>query len=234
MLRVGWVGVVNIDVRGRPSYAMAWCQLEFHERVFVEREAMAAMSDHIHVAASTGGTGVARALVRQAATGESAVFTAYTAEVEGAWVAVCPKLPGDVVQVAVDPGEALVVESGSLLAYSEGVSPHLRYGGVRGVLMREGLVFIKLTGSGVGLLSAYGGIEPIPLEDGQVVVVDTGHIVAFSDSMEYQIGPLGGVATAALSGEGLVAKFTGPGTVLIQTRSEAQLRNWLEPKPPRR
>lgn len=220
---------MNVEVRCRPAYAMAYCRLDYQERVFVEREAMAAMSDHVHVAATTGGTGVARALFRQATVGEGALFSAYTAEVQDAWVALCPRTPGDIATVMIEPDDCLVVQAGSLLAYGEGVQPHVRYGGLRGILMREGLLFIKMSGSGIAVLSAYGGIERLELADGESLIVDTGHLVAFSDTMDYEVGPLGSIATSALTGEGLVSRFTGPGVVLIQTRAEAQLRSWLSP-----
>ena len=220
-----------MTLRCRPAYAMAICELAHGERVFVEREAMAAMSDGLHVSATTGGTGVARALLRKATVGEPLIFSSFVAEREGAWVALSPKYPGDISTVNLDPNDPLVVQAGSLLAYSEGLAPQLRYGGVRGVLMREGLLFSRMRGEGIAVLSSYGGIERIELQAGEGAVVDTGHLVAFSDAMRYEIGPLGSVTTSALTGEGLVSRFVGPGTVLIQTRSEAQLRSWLDPNP---
>ncbi len=208
---------------------MAICSLSYGERLFVERQAMAAMSDGLGVSATTGGTGVARALLRRATVGEAIVFSAFQAERDGAWVAVTPKSPGDIHEIDVDPDVPLVVEAGAILAYGEGLTPQLRYGGVKGVLMREGLLFSRMRGEGTVLLASYGGIEKLELREGEGAIVDTGHLVAFTEGMHYEIGPLGSIATASLTGEGLVSRFQGPGTVLMQTRCEEQLRSWLDP-----
>lgn len=228
--KAGRTFVMQVSVRCRPAYAMAICELSYQERVFVERQAMAAMSDGLSVHATTGGVSMTRALVRKATVGEPLIFTSFQAEREGAWVALAPKFPGDISTVVVDPSDPLVIQGGSLLAYSEGLKPELRYGGVKGVLMQEGLLFIRVRGEGSAVLCSYGGIERIELQAGEAAVIDTGHLVAFSDSMRYSIGLLGSLATASLSGEGLVSRFEGPGTVLIQTRSEGQLRTWLLPE----
>jgi uncharacterized protein (AIM24 family) len=61
------------------------------------------------------------------------------------------------------------------------------------------------------------------------MVVDTGHIVGFSDNMQPKIGMMGSATTAITGGEGLVGVFEGPGVILMQTRAEQELRNWIFP-----
>ncbi|HEQ79112.1 MAG TPA: TIGR00266 family protein, partial [Euryarchaeota archaeon] len=46
----------------------------------------------------------------------------------------------------------------------------------------------------------------------------SGHIVGFSDNMDFKVRRVGGLKSTLLSGEGLVSDFTGPGKLLIQTR----------------
>ncbi|ADU50468.1 protein of unknown function DUF124 [Thermaerobacter marianensis DSM 12885] len=71
------------------------------------------------------------------------------------------------------------------------------------------------------------------LKPGERYVVDTGHVVAFSDGMGFQVRRAGtGWFSSIASGEGLACEFTGPGTVYIQTRSEASFLGWLIPKLP--
>ena len=76
----------------------------------------------------------------------------------------------------------------------------------------------------------YGAIERIEIGPDESLIVDTGHLVAFTESLDFTFGPLSSITTAALSGEGIVAKFTGPGSVLVQTRAERDFRNWLSPE----
>ena len=203
--------------------------LDSAERVFVERSAMAAMSGGVSVRASTGGTSLSKALSRQALGGESLVFSCFEAELTGAWVALAPTLPGDVEMHRLDGGQGLLIQTGSLLAYSEGVDVSMRYGGVRGMLMHEGVAFLHAAGEGDVVISSYGALEQLQLGVDEQLIVDSGHLVAFSAGLRFEVGPLGSLTTAALTGEGLVSRFTGPGSVIIQTRAEQQLRNWLLP-----
>jgi len=189
---------------------------------------MAVMSGGISVRAATGG-GVASAIARRALGGESFVYSSFTADIHGAWIAVAPPKPGDVEVISLS-NRPMLIQSGALLAYSEGVDVSMRYGGVRSVVMQEGVVFLKASGAGDALVCSYGAIETITLGPGESLIVDTGHLVAFSEDMQYAIGPLGSVATSALTGEGIVSQFTGPGDVVIQTRAERDLQSWILPE----
>lgn len=186
------------------------------------------MSDGLVVKASTGGK-VSSAIARHTLGSESMIFTSFEASLSGAWVALAPSRPGDI-EVLELGGEGFLVQTGSLLCYSEGINVSLRYGGVRSMVMHEGAVYLHVAGEGTALFCSYGAIERIEVGSGESLVVDTGHIVAFSDSMKFHVGTLGSISTAALSGEGIVAQFTGPGVVYIQTRAEQGLRNWLSPQ----
>jgi uncharacterized protein (TIGR00266 family) len=219
---------MQVKIRCRPAYSLGYVTLDLGEELFVERRAMAVMSGGLSVRATTGG-GVGRALVRKVAGGETIVYTCFRAELADAWVAVSPAFPGDVEVVDLYTHAPMLVQSGSVLAYGAGVQTSVRYGGVRGVVLQEGVTFIRLAGEGLALVSSYGAIETFTLGDGEQLVVDTGHLVGFTESMGFEVGPLGSLQTAALSGEGLVARFTGPGEVLIQSRAEQELRSWLLP-----
>ena len=85
-------------------------------------------------------------------------------------------------------------------------------------------------GGGRALLNSYGSIVRYDLAHGEVRVVDNGSMVAWTESMDYKIGlasQKGGMLTklvkSAASGEGIVCRFTGPGTVFVQTRSFSAL-----------
>lgn len=220
---------MQISIRCRPAYAIGYLVLGYGEAVMVERHAMAAMSAGLSVKVTTAGS-VVKAAARTAFGGEQLVFGVYRAEVEGAWVAVAPRYPGDIASVTLEPGETLIAEAGSLLAFAEDVEVGLRYAGLRGVALREGVSYLKLTGSGDVLLASYGGVERIDLGTDDELMVDSGHLVAFSDGMDMGVATAGGVSASVLTGEGLVFRFGGPGKVFIQTRAEVQLRSWLFPE----
>jgi len=58
---------------------------------------------------------------------------------------------------------------------------------------------------------------------------DTGHIVAFTDGLDYKVRPFGGMKGLFFSGEGLVCDFHGGGTLFLQTRNPASLAGFLHP-----
>lgn len=93
---------------------------------------------------------------------------------------------------------------------------------------------LRCSGTGTLILSSYGAIHELSLSAGETYTVDTGHLVAFSEKMGFKVRAIGGLKTTVLGGEGLVVDLTGPGRVLLQTRSEGAFLNWLLPKIPKR
>lgn len=219
---------MHVDLAAQPAYAIAYIRLAANEEVEVERGAMVAMSAAVEVSTTTGG-GVARAAMRKMVGQENFFLARYRSRVDGGWVAVAPRFPGDIVTVDIQPGADLLVQTGAFLAHSAGIETDMRFGGLGSVAQREGAALIHASGDGQMLLCSYGGIQRFDL-GGEKLIVDTGHLLAFSAGMAMRIGPLSSILTSQLSGEGLVAEITGPGVVYIQTRAEQALRSWLMPE----
>ena len=220
---------MEIERKCSPSYTVAYVLLDYKESVIATSGAVAYCSGGISAKATAPG-GVTRSLIRRRLGDESFFMGRYTAEVHHAWVALAPKFPGDVFEVAVGAQSPLLVESGALLAMSDGVQIDVKWAGARNIAMHEGATVLSVSGSGLALLSSYGGIEHFQLQQDQEVIIDTGHIVAWSRSCKYRLGMLGGVIGAQLTGEGLAAVLTGPGDVWVQTRAEQDFKDWLMPE----
>ncbi len=140
-------------------------------------------------------------------------------------------MPGDI--VALEIGEQpLLIQSGSFLAATPDVEVDTKWGGAKTFFSGEGFFLLRCTGVGTVFVSAYGGIRLVDLAPDQRYVVDTGHMVAFDESVQYQVGRSGGWKTTLFSGEGLVANLTGPGRFYMQTRSPQSFVDWLAPKLP--
>ncbi len=77
--------------------------------------------------------------------------------------------------------------------------------------------------------NSYGAVKQIPIQPGQVVTIDTGHVVAYTDGLHYDVGKVGGMKSLLLGGEGLVMHFSGQGTVWVQTRNIGGLAGVLHP-----
>jgi uncharacterized protein (TIGR00266 family) len=220
---------MNIELRSQPSYTIAYVTLDHGESILAERNSLAVASDGIEASFSTGSGGLTKAAVRRLFGGEYFFMGRYTATVHGAWVGLAPRYPGDVIDVKLD-NAGILAEQGSLLACCGDVNIDVSYAGVRKILLREGATVLRIHGTGDALISTYGAVQRFDLRDGEGIIIDTGHFVAMSETCTMNVGLLGGAVTSAASGEGLVARVTGPGSVWIQTREERSIRNWLFPE----
>lgn len=94
----------------------------------------------------------------------------------------------------------------------------------------EGFILEKLTGPGLVFIHAGGDFVEFTLAPGETLHVDTGCIVAFDESVQYDIQLAGGIKTALFGGEGLfLATLTGPGRVIIQSMTLEKMRRELVP-----
>jgi uncharacterized protein (AIM24 family) len=92
----------------------------------------------------------------------------------------------------------------------------------------EGFILEKLTGPGTVFIHAGGDFVEFNLASGEMLQIDTGCIVAFDESVNYDIQLAGGIKTALFGGEGLfLATLTGPGRVIVQTMTLNKLRREL-------
>ncbi len=92
----------------------------------------------------------------------------------------------------------------------------------------EGFILEKLTGPGTVFIHAGGDFVEFTLNPGEVLQVDTGCVVAFDDSVDYDIQMAGGIKSMMFGGEGLfLATLRGPGRVAIQSMTLSKLRREL-------
>jgi uncharacterized protein (TIGR00266 family) len=213
-----------------PAYALGVIKVSPGESIQAETGAMVSMSDTISIQTGTRG-GVFKGLKRAMLGGESLFINTFKAETSSGEVTIAPSLPGDIIALPMT-GQTLFIQSGSFLAATEDVDLDTKWGGSKTFFSREGLFLLKCTGHGTVFVSSYGAIHTIDLDAGQNYTVDTGHMVAFDESVEYSVGKVGGWKSTILSGEGLVVKLTGPGRFYMQTRSPESFLAWLVPQLP--
>jgi uncharacterized protein (TIGR00266 family) len=122
------------------------------------------------------------------------------------------------------------VQSSSYLAGDAGLNVDTRWGGAKTFFGGEGLFVLQVSGTGLLLLSSFGAIHRKRLAAGERYVVDTGHLVAWEGTTQYTLRKAAvGFFRSMVSGEGMVAEFSGPGEILIQTRNLAALAGLLKP-----
>ncbi len=230
---------MEIEIMYRPAHTLAMCNLNPNEMIRAESGAMVSMTRNIAVEAAAknpadGGLGkrMLKGLKRMALGGESFFTNTYTAMNQPGHVTFAPSLTGDMV-VHQCQGEPLVIQGSSYVAAPDSVTIDTKFQGFKGFFSGESLFFITATGSGPVLLNAFGGIETIDL-DGEMIV-DTGHLVAFTSGIEYTIVKASkGFISSYLSGEGLVLRMQGRGRLYVQSRNPSEYGATVGPKlPPR-
>lgn len=89
-----------------------------------------------------------------------------------------------------------------------------------GLLGGEGFILQDISGTGMVFLEIDGDKVEKNLMPGEVIKVDTGNVVAFEKSVQYEIETVKGLKNIFLGGEGLfLTKLTGPGKVILQTQN---------------
>lgn len=222
---------MKVEILYKPSYSMAKVHLNGSERITVEAGSMVAMSKDIQVETKMKG-GLLKSLARSVLGGESFFINTYQAGANGREIDLAPTLPGDLFTMEISD-EAFLVQSGSFLASSEAIETDTKWGGAKTFFGGEGLIMLRCSGKGTLILSSYGAIHEMNLSAGDSYTIDTGHLVAFSEDMGFKVRGIGGFKETILGGEGLVVDMTGPGKVLMQTRSVGAFLNWLLPKIPK-
>lgn len=222
---------MEITLKHQPSFSLAVVQLDPNEQIKAEPGAMVSFSDGVQVETKAEG-GFLGGLKRMVG-GESFFQNTYQAPTQGGEITLAPSLPGDMIVLEIE-GEGLMLQSGAYIASESGVSFDTSWGGSKGFFGSGSLLLLRVSGRGTLLAGCYGALEERILKPGERYTVDTGHIVAFDPSISFQVRRVGSWKSTLLGGEGLVCELTGPGRVLMQSRSEEAFLNWLLPKLPQR
>lgn len=221
---------MDIELKHQPSFSLAVVTLSPNEQVKVEPGSMVSYSEGVSVETKAEG-GLFGGLKRMVA-GESFFQNTYTAPAKGGEITLAPSLPGDMRVIQVGSSN-FMLNSGAYVASELSVTTDSSWGGAKGFFGGGGLILLRVSGSGQILMSTYGAIEERTLAAGQKYTIDTGHIVGFEESISFQVQRAGNWKSTILGGEGLVCELTGPGRVLMQTRSEEAFLSWLIPKLPK-
>lgn len=218
---------MELHLRHQPSFTIARALMAPGEAVRAEAGAMLAMAADTQLGAKAEG-GVLKSLKRGVLGGESFFITTATAGPQGGWIDVAPNLPGDVAALTVSADQPMNIQRGSFLLSEAGVNIETKWGGFKNLIGGEGGFLVRAEGQGQVLVSAYGAIDALELGAGESMIVDTGHMVAFSDSVQMRLErAASGWIQTAKTGEGFVFVFTGPGRVLLQSRNPSALVDWL-------
>ncbi len=212
---------MNINILQKSDSSIAKITLNAGEEILAEAGSMIAMSGYINTSTTLRkgkGGGILGGLKRMLA-GESLFLSVFRSPRAGGELFLAPKFLGDILHYNVsEPG--LIVQATSYLASESNVNIDLGWQGFKSFFSGENIFWLDISGQGSVLLSSFGAIYEINVEN--EYIVDTGHIVAFEKSLRFEVTKAGSSWVGSLlgiGGEGLVCRFKGQGRVFCQTHN---------------
>jgi len=218
---------VHYQIKHKGAFPFLEIDLEEGESVKAESDAMLTMSSNIDLRGTMDG-GFLRGLGRKMA-GEKLFFQELTAKKGKGKVRLAPSTIGDIETITLDGTYRLLVQKDGFLAGTNGIQVSTKVQNlVSGMFSGAGFFVVEISGVGDVFLNAFGAIEIIHLEEGEELIVDNGHLVAWPDYMQPKITKASkGWISSVTSGESLVCKFQGEGPVLIQSRNPKAFGDWV-------
>jgi uncharacterized protein (TIGR00266 family) len=188
----------------------------------VRAEAGAMLYMHRGIEMQTSADGGLFGGFKRMITGESFFITTFLHNGSGkGHVAFAAPYPGRIIPLHLDRlGGTFLCQKDSFLCAARGIEIDIaftkRLGA--GIFGGEGFILQRLSGHGLAFVHAGGTVIEKQLAAGESLRVDTGCIVAFAPSVDYDIQFIGGFRNALFGGEGLfLATLTGPGPVYLQS-----------------
>jgi uncharacterized protein (AIM24 family) len=159
-----------------------------------------------------------------------------------------PASLGDITIIKLGGKETWSVGRDAFLACTQGIVAEYKSQGIgKAMFSGEGLFVYKMTGQGILWCTSFGAIirkdvscpslyctidkadttALAQLQKDEKYIIDNGHLVAWNCKYVLERVASGGIISNMMAGEGLVCKFTGPGTVFMQTRNAQAFSAWL-------
>jgi uncharacterized protein (TIGR00266 family) len=220
---------MDIELVHSPGNTAARITLTANETVTAEGGAMIAMSGDLNITTSTHkrGKGSVLKAVKRMIAGESIFLNHFSSSRTGAELWLGTPLPGDMLVRELDK-ETFIVQGGSFVACEQGVEVDLGFEGFKNLFSGESLFWVHLKGKGKVIVNSFGAIYAQEV-DGEFIV-DTGHIVAFTETLNFSLSKAGGSwLHSILGGEGIVCRFKGKGTVWCQSNNPRSFGSLLRP-----
>lgn len=223
---------LNVEIRHSPAFAVARLTLAPGQRVRASSGSLYMRDAAITVDAKMEGG--LKGAFKRAVGGQSFFTSTFVGPSDrSSWVDLTQVLPGELKTVELDGSQGLVLTQGSWLASTADIQLDTKWGGFKSLMGGDRLFAVHLSGAGQALLSSYGAIDAFELAAGQEILVDSGHLLGYDDTMTVNVQTQGGgFLNSVKSGELIVVRIVGPGRVWTQTRSQSELGDWVRQQVP--
>jgi len=237
--RVGLAGSVSkmkVEILGEGAFSSALVHLDPGEEFISESGAMYRASSNVDIDVTTKsrGSGGLFAGLKRLFSGEHFFFSTYkTTDGQPGEVGLAPTLQGSLRAIDVDESCSWYCTGGSYLGSTKDLLVETQFQGLKGLFTGESIFFLKVSGKGILVVNAFGRLAELEVRED--ITIDTGHVVAFQETLEYKITKAGGSWFQSwLAGEGFVMKFTGKGRILVQSHNPNEFGKGLGPLLPER
>jgi len=213
---------------------VARIQLKPGQEIYAEAGKMVYKTANVHWETRMSGATIGEKILgalRRTVMGESLFLTYFRSDGPGE-VGFAGNYPGKITVFDLEAGRSVLAQRDAFVLAETSVQ--LTVALVKklgaGFFGGEGFILERLTGPGKVFIHGGGDFVEFSLNMGEVLQVNTGCIVAFDESVGYDIELVGGIKTAIFGGEGLfLATLTGPGRVIVQSMTLEKLRRELAP-----
>ena len=218
---------MKYDILYKEAFPLVEVKLDKGEMLKAESGAMVSMSQTIDVEGKIDG-GIMQGLGRMIS-GEKFFFQTLAANRGYGEVLLAPAAMGSVVDIELDGSYGMCIQKDGFLAATQNVEISTKMQNLfKGLFSGEGFFILKATGRGTLFINSLGNIHAINIPSGQEAIIDNSHLVAWPDYMNYTLEKASkGWISSWTSGEGIVCRFKGPGTVLIQSRNPRAFGAWV-------
>ncbi len=225
---------MQYEIKYRPSYGYLVVTLQPGESIAAEAGSMTYMQPSIEVHTRKRKQGLLSTIGMTLLGGQSFFVNEFTAKSAPGEAGFSAAPLGDVEVLEINQNRGFILQKSAYIASELGINLDAEWQGFTKGIFGQGLFMIKVSGEGLLFINTFGAIDKHILAQGERLVVDNFHLVAFSDTCSYQVTKFGGWKETFLSGEFMVTDITGPGEVYIQTKNIRELADWIwkliEPK----
>ncbi len=218
---------MKYEIKYQPSYSMLEVELDKGERITGESGALTYMSPNIDVETRTRERSLLGSLKTSLLGGQSLFVTDFTALDASGKLALVAAPLGYIIKLEISPENGYIIQKSAYLASTQDIDLDVRWEGFTRGLFGQGLFMVKTSGNGDLFINSFGALDKHVLGPGEQIVVDNFHLVAFSNTCEYEVRKFGSWKDTLFSGEGLVTYIEGPGEVYIQTKNLREFVDWI-------
>lgn len=213
---------IQFQTTSSPDYTILKLEIPMGQTILADAGSMVAMDPHIELQTQIRG-GMSRFL-----TGESLFLSRFTAASRAGHLELAPSTFAQIIHLPMSTqGPAVFIQSAAFLASTSNVKVESKYQGIVKSFFSGGNLFLgKVSGDGDLWLSVYGHLVSIDVQGDYVI--DSDHVVAFEEGLEYEVRLISTLKRSFFSGEGFVCRFRGQGKVWIQSRKIGAFVGWAD------